>query len=496
MDHEVESEITLEESLPDIARLIRVDCTPFCDGCDTEDGKTTVNGKCVYDILYESDSGKLKCHTSVRKFSASVAIPKQELSDVSSDAEVACKKISCKLQSPRKATLKASLGIHISTVGCQTLEAVAVTEESDLFFDKKVIGFDGKRQVIQKDFEFSETCRLAQGEKNIGEIVFGSLRLQSPQTTLSPGNATLKSNLTARILYEDEDREGEYVMSTKTFPVELQLDHPAIEDFKTLSFTHAVTGTQLEPQLDEYGESRCIAIKFGIQLKATVCEPAAHTVACDLFSTTHHHSSEETETTLERVAAREEKSFGFESKLPPSEPGIKEILSCVARDCGTTCTMTDSGLQAEGSVVATVLASTDEGIFSFDHVLPFSQTLTVDRAENYSKITATMGDIDAIPTLHTDGSISAKMICNLCIRCYSRYTEKFISNTTQQKERDNHDDDCSMIFCFPDKNDTRWSLAKKYYVNPNELSDANPNYFGEGGEILKKGIPLMIRKIR
>lgn len=495
VDHEIELELILPDSCPDIARLIRVDCTPFCDGCELQNGDARISGRAVYDLLYECErKNKLKCCTQVQDFSAQVSLPKSTLTELAADAEIKCKKISCKLTSPRNAVLKATLGIRIVAEGCESISALAVTEEESTFFDKKVIGFDGKRKTVVKDFEFSDICRLAQGEKSINEIVCGTMELQPPQLTLSPGAAVLKTNGTVRFLYEDEDAEGEYVMSTKSIPVALKLEEQSISDFKNISASLSPTHVTFFPELDEYGENRCAKVSFGIRLSVSVCEPVAYTVAKDVFSTDCEVCPELVHATFCRRDRCEEKSFASEARLPVSEPQISEILSCTARNFGTACNSSDGGAEVFGSFAVTVLARTSEGVFCFDHSIPYSQFFPLENPDTVSRITAEITHTDTVPTLHSDGSISARIIATVRICCHREYTESFVSGDLRKKELTATKDDCSVIFCYPVEGDTGWSLAKRYYVNPTLLSEANPEFFSENGALIKKDRPLIIEK--
>ena len=47
VDKDLEFDSTLPEHCPDIARIIKVDCTPFVESCTISDGQSTVIGKAV-----------------------------------------------------------------------------------------------------------------------------------------------------------------------------------------------------------------------------------------------------------------------------------------------------------------------------------------------------------------------------------------------------------------------------------------------------------------
>lgn len=181
LDKELEFDSALPDYCPDIARLIKVDCTPFTEGCNMENGKVVVNGKAVYDVLYETDyKNRLRCCTFAQDFSISVPIP-AGAENPYAFCNCGCERISCKLLSPRRLLLKASLWADMTMEGDLPAKALNVDEGRDIFFKKKTIGFEGRTALYNESFHFSDSLGLAQSEKSIGEIVCGTVTLQPPQ---------------------------------------------------------------------------------------------------------------------------------------------------------------------------------------------------------------------------------------------------------------------------------------------------------------------------
>ena len=77
VDKDLDFDSSLPDFCPDIARIVKVDCTPFSESCTISDGKAVLKGKVVYDILYETDyKNRLRCCNFTQEFSHSVPIPK------------------------------------------------------------------------------------------------------------------------------------------------------------------------------------------------------------------------------------------------------------------------------------------------------------------------------------------------------------------------------------------------------------------------------------
>lgn len=454
-----------------------------------------INGRAVYDVLYETDyKSKLRCCSIIQEFNQSIPLPKNELADIVPDAGISCRRITCKLLSPRRFVLKATLGTSLSAEGSSNIKAVAVTDSDDTFFAKKVIGFDGKKEIFREEFHFSEPVPLSQGERSIGDIVYGTVTLQPPQINLSPGQASVRTSANAHILYEDEENESQYIMSTKTVPVDITYSNPSIEDFKRLDISLSVTDTEITNELDQYGENRVLKISFTVMLTMRLCEPIAYTVASDMFSPGFEDTLVNASESFPRMHSSVDKSFTVETKLSPSEPLLTEIYSAAAKDYGSKTESVDGGINVSGVLFMTVLGNTGSGIYSFDYSVPYEQFLSLKLPEGDYTVVTDVVPFDVLPTLHSDGSISARVICGAKIYVYEQYTESFISEVSAHREKKDDSSGYPVIFCFPSRSDSRWSIAKQYYVNPESLSVSNPGVFGENGEILQRGKPILIKK--
>ena len=469
VDKDLEFDSTLPEHCPDIARIIKVDCTPFVESCTISDGQSTVIGKAVYDLLYETDyKNRLRCCSFTQDFSISTPISKGDISNLSAFSRVCCEKISCRLLSPRRVIIKSSLCADFDIEGESICKAIAIDEDGETFFRKKTVGFDGRESIYQSDYSFSELLPLAQSEKCIGEIVCGSITLQSPQINIQNGIAEIRTTATIHTLCEEENNEGKYYASAKTMPLNIEYQNEAIGDYKSIRTELIPFGAEFVPELDQYGESRVIKTSFSIRVNMHISEPKAYSVADDMFEKNHDSTPVVASISLPHTIAKSS-----------------------VRDFGTTVEITDEGAVLSGNLIATLLVDTAEGIYSFDHPIPFRQILG-DFSDRDDVVTATTGPFDSVVTLHSDGSASLRIISDAQLFVRAESKESFLSDVSKRTPRQVESEDSVLIYCFPKKNEDLWSVAKLYRVDPESITTANPNRFDEQGIITDSGKPILI----
>lgn len=494
VDKDLELDATIPEFSPDVSRIVKVDCTPFTESVSIQDGKATLKGRAVYDILYETDyKRRLRCCNFIQEFSQTVSLPKSNAINMQAFAETECERISCKLLSPRRVSVKVGLATSFDVEGEVPTKAVAVTDDKSAFFRKKTIGFDGKTVKHENVYKFSESLALTQSEKAVSEIVCGRIDIRTPALTLSPGRAEIKSVVTVHTLCEEENGEGKYFTSVKSLPISIDCSNEAIGEHKQISAKLIPTECTFTPELDQYGESRVIKSDFSLGLCLKINEQFAHTVADDMFEKSFDSTPVRATVSLPHAHSKTEASFSTESKLPPISPKPESLLDASARSFGAASLAVDGGIKANGSFVVTLLCDTAEGVQSFDYPLPFEKVFSQEIPTDFTSATAEVTPDEVIATLHSDGSATVRIIATARICVYTESESSFISEVTKRTARSEEGDEPMLVYCFPTEDEDLWSIAKLYRADPESIKAANPSHFDESGVLFDRSKPILVK---
>jgi hypothetical protein len=494
VDKDLELDATIPEFSPDVSRIVKVDCTPFTESISIQDGKAVLKGKAVYDILYETDyKRRLRCCNFTQEFSQTVPVPKSNAANLQAFAETDCERISCKLLSPRRVSVKVGLATRFDIEGEMPVKAVAVTEDRSAFFRKKTIGFDGKTATHESTYKFSEMLTLTQSEKAIGEIVCGRIDIRTPALTLSPGRAEIKTVATVHVLCEEENGDGKYFTSVKTLPINIDYSNDAIEEHKQISAKLTPIDCTFSPELDQYGESRVIKSDFSLGLCLKINEQFAHTVADDMFEKDYDSTPVRVSVALPHAHSKTESSFSTEAKLPALSPKPEALLDAGARSFGTSSQAVDDGVKTSGTFVVTLLCDTAEGVQSFDCPLPFERVFAQEFPADPSSVTADITPDEVVATLHSDGSATVRIIATARICVYTESEDSFISEVTKRTARSEESDEPMLVYCFPTEDEDLWSIAKLYRTDPESIKATNPSHFDESGALYDRSKPILVK---
>lgn len=488
LDKETEFDGSLPEYCPDVTRLIRVDCTPYVDSCDIGNEKLHISGRVVYDVLYETDrKNKLRYCSFTQEFQHSADLPRNELEALRGNCSAACSKITCKMLSPRRLMLRARLELHTVVCGEQIVSLLSTRPTEGMFFKKKQIRHDTSSKSVQNEFRFDETLPLLQGEKDIGEVIFSTVSLQPPQITVSGGSAIAKTNAVVKVLYEAEDAgngaENSCCMSAKSVPLTIVLEDPVIGEGAHCTLALAVGAYSVLPELDQYGESRLLKAGFTVTASAEVTGSEEVEVADDLFSVASADTVTRTEMNLPSLSGIVDRSFTVDLKLPAEDPIFTSLYDTTVRSGRIRATPADGGVELAGTLTVSVLGNSSDGIQHRDYTEEFVQFVPADLPQNLAGVMAEVTPFEVLPTLHSDGSISARVINNARLFLYTEEQVSFLSEITKQTELDTSEDAYTVAYFFPSKTDDLWTVAKKYRVDPEKIRSANRNAFDDLGRL-------------
>ncbi len=489
-EKELEFDFPLPEFCPDIARIVRVDCTPFFDLCEVGDGKAIVSGRAVFDILYETDyKNRLRCCTFSKEFSQSVPLPRDIGEDASAFCTLECEKIGCKLLSARRLIAKATVGADFRLEGLTNVRTVAVDAGDGAFFKKKRVEFDGKTESFSGKYDIKETFSLNQSEKNIGEVVCGNVTLGDTVVSVGNGIAELKTTAVLHALCEDENSEGSYFVSQKTLPISVEMKND-FSDGDAVRTKMSAESLEILPELDQYGESRQLKTAFSLKVSLERAHSEAVDVAEDYFETDFDSIPIFASATLPKTVSQSDHGFTAEEKVAPMSPKPDTLLDASARSLGSTVQSVDGGINLSGSFVVTILAQTAEGVRSFDHAIPYERFFALETS-GLQTVSAIVSPTEASASLHSDGSATLRVMATAKLTVSEESDESFVSDVTKRTPiATNPSDD--LVFCFPKEGESLWEIAKSYRVDPEKVLESNRDAFDSERETVAVGKPIRV----
>ena len=473
-------ELSLPEYLPGISRIVKTNTVIKNCALYTENSKAFGDIDARFDIVYISDFGeKLKCAS----FDESFRLPFKEPFDCSNEysafPSVYASTVVAKPLSSRKINLKGVLNLSCNA---------RVAEETELFINdenskgictlSKTITCCNNITIQNPDMSAAAELNLEKSSPAASEVILPKASVHSLSCNCEQGKVNIKGKLSIYALYEcvadeamDESRAS-YASVSSEADFECSIEDSRINDSMFCNPYVDVTGVECSCSYDSYGESRIINFDIKYTLICNLFENKQYDMSEDAFSTscllqtqtkrivchkvikTFHFQSSANETVYGDLAGLTEISHCFVQIKSVSKESVSSKAFAHAK-----CLLEIIGINSMGELVSADLPVTFH--------IPFEETEECDESIEFyitaASCNATVRDgaIDASVTFDVNG------ICKEISSCTT------VQAIKEDKENPIVKNKGEITVFYPCKNDTLWSVAKKYSVSPQAILNAN-----------------------
>ncbi len=490
VDRELEKEMSLPDYSPDITRLVKLDATPYIESAVLNGDKCLVSGIYIFSMLYESDESNSLSYTTFNiPFNEKIDI-KNTAKDGTVNAKATVKRIGCKIINPRKFAVRVKSVLNISAQGTDKVKICDTSLFPQNIHSKKdSFVYPEKVDERTNEFTFEESYNLSEKDIPADDILMNCMSIEEPESYVSDGKVQLKTNATSKLIYTGEGGNGKYIMSKKTFPANMIFDDITVSDNSLVCASASVISSETDVDVDSYGENRVIRLKFTVKAKVNVFEKINCEFATDAFACgKKNHPVLQKFTTLTDDDAIS-RVFPIDFRFAP-EKELTEITDYNAKINDCKIKNDDMGAKLCGTYTLSVFGKTEDRYENIDFSDNFEERLT-DTALSFETCDTECIAFEANVILTSDGELNGKMLCRT--RTVPKSYKTFSAVTELITDEESDLESCNLICCYPTSKDSLWSIAKKYFVDPNVLYADNTEVFSAAGELIKPS-PVIIKK--
>ncbi len=478
--------------MPDIMALVRVDCSVIVTDVRADAGRITVDGDAVFTVLYQSGYGvKLNSAEFTRHFSQNFSA-KQGAFDTSARATAAVTYVSCRLNDARTPKLLAKIQTEVE-VRSNVLQKCVDTESSgSSFYRRASFSVPLAGQNARGVHECNGEIVVSRGDSAVGDIVMHSVSLQSYAATPIDGAVSFRGNVLVKALYESEDGSSYHAIS-KSIPFGFDEQNASVKATSQIDAKARISGHSLTAVMDNYGENRLIKVSFDVCTDTYCFEDREYTVATDMFTPNFLSETAVANVTYPLCPVTYEKNFSLDTRTERFEIPYTELYDASCRVNNASAECVDGGINVKGSLTISVLGKRDEGFDSTDINESLDEFFPLDVIDS-STPTANINITEVIPSLLSDGSIAVKVMGEALICMHPTETRSFISEVIKEEALPKEEEGVNAAYYFPSHDDTLWSVAKHYGVNPSSVLASSHGAFDENGGIKPETKYIFINK--
>lgn len=485
---EAEFEEILPEYLPPISKIIFARVIPVVRHQRLEKNVFSVGVRCVYKLLYVSDYKKqLKSASFTRDMEFCFEQAGGDFTDGAvADAYAGVGFVSASALSQRRIAIRAGICVY-ATVFSPVFEEVPMLSHDDgiIYREKSIKTVTMSRQKEQ-ELHLSDEIVLEGDMPAVAEIVDASCDFCVCSTSTEKGRMQASGVVDFRALYRTND--SSYICFKQDLPFVVPLADENVSQSIAISPVITPTSLTVDTTSDSYGEQRVITFSISADVDSVRYAEENATVYEDAFCRECCCNVEIKPYPTKRIANVVEESFKIESVLDSSS----KLFAGIIDSSGTITQVTSEYI--DGKIVATAKASISllgenvDGDIVHSQ-LPLSLKLVFSAAGSFSSnisfdTYACISSVDC--RISGNDIVCTTSVCARCIVSEAAIVHG-VYDIEQSDEKCEKRNPSEYVIYYPTKEDTLWSVAKKYKISPEALATANKL---NGDSIGKKAIVI------
>lgn len=471
---EVSSEVSLPDYQPEIKRLLRVSATVQPPTRYVGGGAMEFSGAVDYCIIYTGNDGQMYCFPTSADYSFRVPLeagPDFDLSDAlvcyaHSESEA----IISRVGGPRRMSIKCRLRSHVKAYGSCVVEEKRTGDRGAWQEERlwKELETSVSAYGVGAPFTLSDEILLEEGGEADYRIISGDVQILINEAQCAGGRVNCRGEAVLKLLLQ---KEGEGTVPMAIWR-KLPIDQSVELDGVTAAGTAAAMGSCTELTLSmEDGRVLCEA---EIVLEARADRPETVSYTCDMYATDRESSCTVKEYRLPRHMCRTNVNFTQNESRTIEELGLPTTARVV--DIHGTAQLENveadrDRLILSGKCRYTMVVLNDGELSAKEIELPFRYILDGMATpgvpfswEGQAQLLSARARMDG-QRVGVDAELGI-WLCAMGEQSAHMVESVEIGAAVERVAG-------QMLICYPDADDTLWSVAKRYGVPIERMEKSN-----------------------
>ncbi len=325
---EISEDLILPDSLPDVKKLLRIECSPRITEETCEGGSLRYAGECKCDVLYVTDTNRLRSTEFTVRFSG-----KESTAEGSDQRVMLIPRISrndSRMLNPRKLSLRLGLEVQACVLCGHDLRCrvtMADGGEEDAYIQQKTETVQSLvfTPTERMGLPFKEDLELENNQPTVAEIIACKIEGIPTQVSVGDGKADVCSDIIVRCLYEtDTGRCHELI---KRYSIRETVEIPDARASMSGIAQMNVCGSRISAQNNSYGEKRILEIDAEIDFTVWCFDNETASMVQDAYSTAYVTETKQICPNLCRFDRVLSSAFSVNYSVPKSEIGAERVGS-------------------------------------------------------------------------------------------------------------------------------------------------------------------------
>lgn len=481
-----DNDIIVPDSKPDILKILQMDAHAYITNTDAQSDRVLVSGTVDFSVIYLADT-ELKDVCSLK--SSAVFSQVCEIHGVTSEMDVASSVtvsgIDFNLVNCRKLSLKAALTLNIKVEAGYSIEVISNIEGAET--QGESISANNLACSSSQEAAIEENVDIPQGKTCPGEILKLSAKLTDRDIKPIQNKAVIRGTLLMTVLYTTD---GKIDFFEHEIPFTEIIDAENLSPEMDVDYSVNIKSKEVSVSNEAENPSLKFSALLGFEIRGY--ETCEFDVVKDAFSPRSALDCKKGAIAYNTITHENcEEHFVKEIlSLPDDFPEINTVYEVLAKPFIEDVKIEDGKVKLYGYLDTYVLYLSDDEncpVYSFKQEIDFSHAFTVEDCSSEPVSNVRLKHVTY--TLSSRKEVEIRALLDICTRCIKEredeiiYSAEEIAYTPPSRP--------SIIISFASKDDSLWSLAKKYNIKMSDIALANAL---DENQQIKEGMVLIIPK--
>lgn len=495
----IEEDINVPDINPDLYKILAPDAIVQLKDCEVLNDKVMVNGQIFLSILYSADDeGKPLNNMDVAaNFSQGIEIPGAR-PKMKESINIVIQNIDCHMINSRKLSVKVIMDMHCRVEDLFDLELasdvrglsdIQVLREPCSF--KQVVGYNRDR------YEFNEELNLAADIPAIGKILRSDYKAVIKDEKPIEGKVEVNGLLEVNVLYMGETEENQLQYQEFEVPFTQYIEIPAAEKDMECATDSALQECHLEVGEDTNGERRVLNAHMVLSMGARVFADTEQEIVVDAYSPSNVVDIEKNMVGLSEFIGKGRSNIVVKETIgiKHGDPEIEKVCYMNVLPIVNEVRLLDDRVLMEGMIECTAVYETSysaEPMCSITEQIPFKHFMDISGVRlGMSCMVKCSADSVSYTQINNE-VIEVRVLLGVYAEAV-RNTEKKLVEKVEAVEGVSLDygNIPAVTIYMVQKNDTLWSIAKRYNTTVDALARLNNI---ENPSKVANGMQIMILK--
>lgn len=483
----VDSDAIVNDSKPDLLKIISVDALPRVTKTEILNGRMMVSGHIVYKVLYQPEGGGGVCsiHTGVdfSHMEENTGFCEGMYSDVSLWVE----HVETELINSRKIKIKSVVAMDVKSEKAGSVLIPVSTDGDNLVVKKGHIsghsGFLQKRDIIS----ISDALTIPAGKPAVGSLLKTDVSLCNKDIKVISGKVIIKGEIAICTLYISETDAG-VVCCNHILPFTEILDAEGLSEEHKCRVKTEIEECDFSLATDSEGEVRVInaTVRLGVRISADAA--VEESIVSDIYSLTDVMNVEYKTVKLQTAVYHDDFDYSLSGMVRPSGH-ISSVYNVCAHPEITSASARDGKIVMEGYAGISMLCMLQDSsspVMSHTDEIPFRIEMVAEQACGDVKVDWYVETDSIVCNMNPSGEVELKILLKCSVALMKEENYVFVDSAESAGLHS-----CptpSMVLYFVQTGDCLWDIAKRYHTKTEYISQLN----GDAAEKLVPGSQLLI----